>query len=215
MRSQPVRPELVRVAIVDDHEAVRAGLERFLRGRPWIELVASHADDRGLLALMDRRRVDVAVLDYDLGASDGLDLTLRIKQRFSPPAVAIYSGYAGAGIAVAAAAAGADAIVNKAEPVSRLIETIERLAAGERRLAEPSRDMRELACSRLHDEDLAVMSLLLERVRAADIAAVLGLDEQEALCRARRVVAMLQATASRPDGVQHPYRAAAATGTVE
>jgi hypothetical protein len=59
------------------------------------------------------------------------------------------------------------------------------------------------------------MSLLLERVRAAEIATVLGLDEQEALRRARRVVAMLQATASRPDGVQHPYRAAAATGTVE
>jgi len=210
-----VPPELIRVAIVDDHEAVRAGLERVLRGRPWIDVVASHADDRELLALMDRRRVDVAVLDYDLGAADGLDLTLRIKQRFSPPAVAIYSGYAGAGIAVAAAAAGADALVGKADPVSRLIHTIERLAAGERRLPEPSRELRSLACSRLHPDDLAVLSLLLERVRVDEIAMVLGLTESDAMRRARRVVAMLQATTSRPDGVQHPYVSAGANGRVE
>jgi DNA-binding NarL/FixJ family response regulator len=193
-----VPPELVRVAIVDDHEAVRAGLERVLRGRPWIDVVASHADDRALLGLMDRRRIDVAVLDYDLGAADGLDLTLRIKQRFSPPAVAIYSGYAGAGIAVAAAAAGADALVSKADPVSRLVHTIERLAEGEQRLAEPSRELRELACARLHPDDLAVMSLLLERVRVGEIAIVLGLTEAEAMRRARRVVAMLQANVSTP-----------------
>lgn len=191
-------PELVRVAIVDDHEAVRAGLERVLRDRPWIDVVASHADDRELLGLMDRRRVDVAVLDYDLGAADGLDLTLRIKQRFSPPAVAIYSGYAGAGIAVAAAAAGADALVSKADPVSRLVHTIERLAGGEQRLAEPSRELRELACARLHPEDLAVMSLLIERVRVGEIAIVLGLTETEAMRRARRVVAMLQANVPAP-----------------
>jgi DNA-binding NarL/FixJ family response regulator len=193
-----VPPELVRVAIVDDHEAVRAGLERVLRGRPWIDVVASHADDRALLGLMDRRRIDVAVLDYDLGAADGLDLTLRIKQRFSPPAVAIYSGYAGAGIAVAAAAAGADALVSKADPVSRLVHTIERLAEGEQRLDEPSRELRELACARLHPDDLAVMSLLLERVRVGEIAIVLGLTEAEAMRRARRVVAMLQANVSTP-----------------
>jgi DNA-binding NarL/FixJ family response regulator len=193
-----VPPELVRVAIVDDHEAVRAGLERVLRGRPWIDVVASHADDRALLGLMDRRRIDVAVLDYDLGAADGLDLTLRIKQRFSPPAVAIYSGYAGAGIAVAAAAAGADALVSKADPVSRLVHTIERLAAGEQQLAEPSRELRELACARLHPDDLAVMSLLLERVRVGEIAIVLGLTEAEAMRRARRVVAMLQANVPAP-----------------
>lgn len=207
-------PERVCVAIVDDHEAVRTGLERVLHARSWIEVVASHADDRELLSLMDRRQVDVAVLDYDLGAADGLDLTLRIKQRLSPPAVAIYSGYAGAGIAVAAAAAGADALVGKAQPISRLVDTIEALAAGERRLAEPSRDMRELACSRLHRDDLAVMSLLLERVRVEDIAIVLGIDGQEATRRARRVIAMLQATTARPDGVQHPCSAPAHGGRV-
>jgi len=210
-----VPPELVRVAIVDDHEAVRAGLERVLHRRPWIEVVAAQADDRELLGLMDRRRVDVAVLDYGLGSADGLDLTLRIKQRFSPPAVAIYSGYAGAGIAVAAAAAGADALVSKADPVSRLVDTIERLAAGERRLEDPSRELRELACARLHSDDLAVMSLLLERVRVEEIAIVLGLTESEAMRRARRVVAMLQATTPRPDGVAHPFTAAGAGGRVE
>jgi hypothetical protein len=42
------------------------------------------------------------------------------------------------------------------------------------------------------------MSLLLERVRVGEIAIVLGLTEAEAMRRARRVVAMLQANVPSP-----------------
>jgi hypothetical protein len=42
------------------------------------------------------------------------------------------------------------------------------------------------------------MSLLIERVRVGEIAIVLGLTEAEAMRRARRVVAMLQANVPAP-----------------
>src|SRR3954452_25522085 len=41
----------VRVVVIDDHEAVRTGLERVLGRAPGVELVQAMADDRQLLEL--------------------------------------------------------------------------------------------------------------------------------------------------------------------
>jgi DNA-binding NarL/FixJ family response regulator len=191
-------PDLVRVVVVDDHEAVRAGLERLLTRASGLDLVAALPDQRDLLGLVDRQDVDVVILDYDLERSDGLTLCLRVKQRPDPPAVVVYSGYAGPGIELAAAAAAADALISKAAPVEELLRAVRRLARGDRRPEPPTHEMRELACSRLRTEDLSVMSMLLDRVRVADMAHALGLTEREALRRARRVVGVLQ-SAGRGD----------------
>src|SRR5436305_1566052 len=129
----------IRVIVVDDHEAVRAGLERVLDRAPDLEPVAGLADDRDVVSLVDRDGgVDVAVLDYDLERGDGLSLCWRLKQRARAPAVVIYSGYAGPSLAFAAKVAQADAVVSKADPVEELLSTIRRLGAGERLLAPPA-----------------------------------------------------------------------------
>src|SRR4051812_5758501 len=125
-------PSPTRVVVVDDHEAVRAGLERVLDRAPGLEAVAGLADDRGVLSLVAAEPVDVAVLDYDLERGDGLSLCWRLKQREGAPAVAIYSGYAGPSLDFAATVAQADAVVSKADPVGELLSTIRRLAAGQR-----------------------------------------------------------------------------------
>ena len=78
------------------------------------------------------------MLDYDLERGDGLSLCLRLKHRAPAPAVVIYSGYAGPGLAFLATLAQADAVVGKAQPVEALLATIRRLAAGERLLAPPA-----------------------------------------------------------------------------
>src|SRR3954464_3717611 len=66
----------IGVMVVDDHEAVRAGLERVLERAPDLAPVAVLADDREVMSLVQRERVDVAVLDYDLERGDGLSLCL-------------------------------------------------------------------------------------------------------------------------------------------
>src|SRR4051795_276568 len=124
-------PEAIRVVIVDDHEAVRAGLQRVLERSPGFTLVSAIADGRDLFALLQAERVDVVVLDYDLERTDGLSLCLRIKQRRESPAVAIYSGYAAPALVLAAAVAQADAVVHKAEPVEVLLGSLRRLTSGD------------------------------------------------------------------------------------
>jgi DNA-binding NarL/FixJ family response regulator len=184
----------IRVVVVDDHAAVRAGLERLLSRAEGLEPVAAIGDDRRLEHVVAEHDVDVVVLDYDLERGDGLTACLRVRQRPRPPAVVIYSGYAGPGIALAAMAAGADALVGKADPVESLLESIRAAARGEATIESPPWELRDAAFSRLCAEDLAVLAMLLERVRTDDIAETLRIDRREALRRARRVIGMLRSS---------------------
>jgi DNA-binding NarL/FixJ family response regulator len=188
----------LRVVVIDDHAAVRAGLERLLTRAEGIELVAGFADDRTLLELLDTQPVDVLVLDYDLERGDGMAVCLRVKQLDRAPAVVIYSGYAGPGITLAAMAAGADAVVSKADSVESLLTAIRQASAGVATVLPPPQGLRDAAYSRLRQDDLAVLAMLLDGVRIADIGATLGLDECAAMGRARRVVGVLQSARDAP-----------------
>ena len=194
--------ESIGVIVVDDHEAVRAGLERVLERSRGLRPIAALADGRGLLELLGRESVDVVVLDYDLERGDGLSTCLRVKQRPDPPAVLVYSGYAAPALEFAATVAQADGVVSKAEPVSGLLDAIRRLAAGERLLGAPDLEVLEAAAARLPPEDLPIMALLVDGARSEEIAEVLGVDRDEVLRRGRRVVGLLQARspASAPVG---------------
>jgi DNA-binding NarL/FixJ family response regulator len=188
----------IAVIVVDDHEAVRTGLERVLERTPDLHPVAGLADGRGLFSLLSRERIDVAVLDYDLERGDGLSLCLRLKQRTESPAVVIYSGYAAPGLVFAATVAQADAVVSKAEPVEVLLSSIRRLAAGERVLEPPAPELLKAAAARLSTEDLPVMALLADRADTSEIALALGLETSEVARRARRVVGLLRGGGDSP-----------------
>jgi DNA-binding NarL/FixJ family response regulator len=187
----------MRVVVVDDHEAVRTGLERVLEASAGFSVVAALPDESGLFALLDRERVDAVVLDYDLDRTDGVSLCLRIKHRPAPPSVVIYSAYAAPGIVLAATVAQADAVVHKAEPVAKLLGVLRRLGRGERVLSPPAPGLLETVASLLDPADLPVMALMLDGAEPHAIAQALTLDEREVVSRARRIVGRLQAGRSR------------------
>lgn len=200
MRRPDAAASPITVVVVDDHEAVRAGLEGMLERTPDLELVAGLADDEELFSLLDHERIEVAVLDYDLERGDGLSSCLRLKQRRGSPAVVIYSGYAAPGLVFAATLAQADAVVSKAEPVEVLLSSIRRLASGERLLEPPVPALLEAAAARLSAENLPMLALLADRADMSEIALALGLESGEVGRRARRVVGLLHARSERPRG---------------
>ena len=205
--SQPAATKATRVVVVDDHEAVRAGLDRVLQRAPGIDAVAVLEDGGELFALLHNERVDVVVLDYDLERGDGLSWCLRIKQRTSRVAVLIYSGYAGPGLVFAAGVAQADAVLSKAEPVGALLDAVRRLANGERLLGPPAPELFEAAAEQVEPDDLPLMALLIDGASPVDIALALGRTEDEVVWRSRRVVGLLQGAprlARSPDGASAP-----------
>jgi DNA-binding NarL/FixJ family response regulator len=182
---------MTRVALLDDHPAVLAGLRRLLESEPGLCVVASTADHRELPELLDRTQPDVLILDHDLAHADGLAQCLRVKRRPDAPAVVVYAAYTGAALAIAARAAGADALVDKAEPVPRLLEAIHGVAGGARLIPAPPADAYGAAVARVDDADLPLLAMLLDGTSVEDIAIALHRDPGEISWRAQRIVGRL------------------------
>jgi DNA-binding NarL/FixJ family response regulator len=196
---------MLRVALLDDHPAVLAGLQRLLGSTTDLEAVAATDDASRLLRELDAARPDVAVLDYALARSDGLTLCQTLKERVRPPAVVVYSAYAGPGLAIAARVAGADALVDKRAPAGELLEAIRRVAAGEWVTPQVSSDAQQSAMARLAPDDVPVASMLLAGTSHHGIAEALATDRREVMHRVRRIVGQLRPGGCAPSTAAETY----------
>ena len=183
---------MLQIALLDDHPAVLAGLQRLLDSTADLEAVSVTDNAPQLLRELDGVRPDVVVLDYDLARGDGLTVCQTLKARVRPPAVVIYSAYAGPGLAISSRLAGADALVDKRAPASELIETIRKVAATESMAPEVSADAQQAAMARLAPDDVPVASMLLAGTSHQGVADALATDRRDIARRVRRIVGQLR-----------------------
>ena len=71
-----------RVALVDDHHLVRAGLRALLEDLPGYEVVGEAADGCEVLELIDSAAPDVLVTDVAMKKVSGLDILPEIKKLY-------------------------------------------------------------------------------------------------------------------------------------
>jgi DNA-binding NarL/FixJ family response regulator len=199
---------MIHLALLDDHPAVLAGLRRLIEHEPDLLIVGAAPNPAELARELGEERADVLVVDHDLARSDGLAHCRRIKDRPHPPAVIIYSAFASSALALAARVAHADAVVDKTEPVSRLLAAIRSVAAGETVLPAIPRDAYETATARLEHDDLPVLAMLLGGESLPAIAEALRTDRAEIAWRAQRIIGRL-----RPGAPSHANGQAAGRGT--
>jgi DNA-binding NarL/FixJ family response regulator len=130
-------PDRIRVAIVDDHPALREGTAGLLAREPDLEVVGvvgNLADARELLG--SGQPVDVVVLDIRLEGERGLDLLAEVGQGMGPtagasrPQIVVWTAYDVPQYAAFAFRAGAAGFVLKTAPTSELVDAIRRAAAG-------------------------------------------------------------------------------------
>lgn len=114
--------DITRVVVVDDHAAVRMGLQAALATEPGLACVGAAADGGQMQSLLYRTNPDVVVLDYHLPHVNGLLLCRQINQQVLTPAVLLYSAYADPALVVPALVAGADGMVHKGAPARELLE---------------------------------------------------------------------------------------------
>jgi DNA-binding NarL/FixJ family response regulator len=179
--------------VIDDHPALRAGLEGLLRGEPEMRCVGTVDGTDGVLAAVQARRPDVVVLDYALAGTDGLSLCFRLKQQPGAPAVVLYSAYVDQVFAVPAALAQADATVAKSASVNELLVTIRQVAVGRHERAPLDPELIQAASARLPADDLAIAGMLFGATPVVDIADLLDLSVREVRSRALRIIGCLQA----------------------
>ena len=119
----------VRVAIVDDHESVRLGLQAAF-STAGFDVVSTSASVPELVDGLDGREVDVVVLDLSLG--DGSSVTDNVKAVQATGSAVLVHSIADRVVSVREAlAAGAAGVIPKSSATSTVIAAAETVARGE------------------------------------------------------------------------------------
>ncbi|MFM2352795.1 MAG: hypothetical protein RLZZ608_201 [Actinomycetota bacterium] len=119
----------VRVAIVDDHESVRLGLQAAF-STAGFDVVSTSASVPDLVDGLDGREVDVVVLDLSLG--DGSSVTDNVKAVQATGSAVLVHSIADRVVSVREAlAAGAAGVIPKSSATSTVIAAAETVARGE------------------------------------------------------------------------------------
>jgi DNA-binding NarL/FixJ family response regulator len=188
---------MIRVLVVDDHPALRAGLASLLRSEPGLMPVGAAGNAEQARPELTRGRTDVLLVDHDLPNSHGLALCWEAKCRQDPPAVLIYSAFARPRLTIAATLAGADAILDKGAPPEQLFEAVRIVAGGGKALPPVQPDLIRRCVAELEPDDIPLFGMAFNRIPVAEIAAIAGHDLETTRARVGGLIDQLQ---TAPEG---------------
>lgn len=83
----------IRVAVVDDHAVVREGIRRVLEGEAGISVVGEGSNGDEALALVEKHRPDVLVMDVAMPGRTGLQVAAELRRRGALTHVLMLSMY--------------------------------------------------------------------------------------------------------------------------
>ena len=116
---------------MDDHGLFRESLSRLLQAEPDFRIAATCASATEALAIVDRERIDVVLLDYDLGEEQGSSFLEFAKKRgFAGRVLMVTAGMSDAGT-LRAIESGAAGIFLKHSPPAQLVEAIYKIMSGD------------------------------------------------------------------------------------
>ncbi|MEL6657184.1 MAG: response regulator transcription factor [Bacteroidota bacterium] len=84
---------MIRVLIADDHQMFLDGIESFLDEDPNIEVVAQANNGNEVIAKLKQVKVDVLVLDIDMGTPNGVDTAAIIRKQYPSIKILMLSMY--------------------------------------------------------------------------------------------------------------------------
>ena len=121
---------MIRVAIIDDHPMVRAGLKQFLEDQIDISVVAEASNGRQALDIVRNGGVDVMVMDIAMPDQSGVDALIAIRARNAELPVLILSGFAELHYATTLLRQGANGYLNKDCDPQDIVSAIRTVARG-------------------------------------------------------------------------------------
>jgi len=120
----------IRVAIADDHQMLLGALAAMLAPESDLELVGTAGDGVALLALVERTKPDVVVVDIAMPRMNGLEAIQRMLALDPGARVIVLSGYIDKRFVLEALNAGAVGYVAKMSAADELPRAIRTVAQG-------------------------------------------------------------------------------------
>ena len=116
--------EPIRVLLADDHAVVRKGIREFLTEPGDIIVVAEASDGEEAIALLDKLKPDVAVLDIQMPKRSGIDVCRHVRAQHWPIGILILTAYDDDPYVLAVLQAGANGYVLKTADADDIIQAV-------------------------------------------------------------------------------------------
>ena len=120
----------IRVLLADDHTLIRAGLRLVVSSQPDLTVVGEANDGREAVALAEKLKPDVAVLDIGMPSLNGIEACRQIRAALPGTYVVMLSMHSDEGYVLRALKAGANAYLLKDSAEADLARAIHSVVAG-------------------------------------------------------------------------------------
>ncbi|HTZ06343.1 MAG TPA: response regulator transcription factor [Gaiellaceae bacterium] len=181
--------------IVDDHEVVREGLRLSLSRAPHIRVIGEAGDGESAVALAERRRPDVVIMDVRMPGMDGLEATKLMTEKVPETSVLIFTAYSERSLLSRGLESGAKGYILKEAPHQTLLRAIEKVAGGEG-YVDPAlmpefftKDKDDMLTARERE----ILQLLADGMSNADVATKLFISQETVKSHVRHILAKLEA----------------------
>jgi DNA-binding NarL/FixJ family response regulator len=148
------------------------------------------------VALAERRRPDVVIMDLRMPDMDGLEATEQVLERVPTTGVLIFTAYGERSLLQRGLESGARGYILKEAPHETLLRAIEKVAAGET-FVDPGL-MAEFVAGQgqadiLTPREREILQLLADGMSNADVAAKLFISQETVKSHVRHILAKLEA----------------------
>jgi DNA-binding NarL/FixJ family response regulator len=181
--------------IVDDHEVVREGLRLSLSRSPHIRVIGEAPDGATAVALTERRKPHVVIMDVRMPGMDGLEATKQISEQTPDSAVLIFTAYSERSLLSRGLESGAKGYILKEAPHETLLRAIEKVAGGET-YVDPAlmpafftKDREDMLTSRERE----ILKLLADGMSNSDVAGKLYISQETVKSHVRHILTKLEA----------------------
>ena len=123
--------DIIRVMLADDHTVVRAGLKAVLGAAKDISVVSEASNGREVVALAERVKPDVVVMDLSMGDADGITATKEVLTKVPGARVLVLTMHAEEEYLVQALEAGASGYLVKSAADRELVDAVRAVARGD------------------------------------------------------------------------------------
>ena len=122
---------MIRVALVDDQQLVRAGFRMVIDSQDDLEVVAQASDGAEAVRVLTDVQVDVVLMDVRMPRMDGIEATRQITALPSSPRVIVLTTFDLDEYVISAIGAGASGFLLKDSPPEEMLAAVRTVHAGD------------------------------------------------------------------------------------
>ncbi|HJW89113.1 MAG TPA: response regulator transcription factor [Anaerolineales bacterium] len=206
-------PNPIRVLLADDHAVVRAGIRQFLELSGEIQVVAEADDGAMAKSLIEQIQPDVAILDIQMPAASGIEVTRWMRANFHKIGILILTAFDDDPYILAVLQAGANGYLLKTASPAEIIQAVHDVHAGksavnsaitQKLVAHITRQRDEKPVELLTDREVEVIILAAKGHTNKAIAIHLGISDRTVQGHLSHIFDKLNAT-SRTEAVMRAY----------